>query len=79
MSTRPEAPQDVEARILRIALVGSIAAGILAYMLLIAAKLMWEMPEFTWWHIALAPPLAIGAFNASFRMDQWFRIIVERL
>ena len=54
--------QERQRHILRFALRGSVAAGLLAYPLLIAAKWLWG--EIAWMQIGLAPPIVVGGFNA---------------
>lgn len=71
MGTRLEKLQREHQRHLRFWLIGSVAGCAVAYPILIAAKLMWGLPDhLTWWWIAWTPLLAYGAFVTAI----WFTL-----
>lgn len=71
MGTRLEKLRWEHKRLFRFVLIGSAAGGLIAYPLLIAAKLVWGLSEHNWWRIALAPLFSFGFFIAVLRFASW--------
>ena len=60
-------------RLLRVWLIGSSAGGVVAYSLLITARMAWGPTDHDWWRIALGPVIGfgfpLGAFWFASRLD----------
>jgi hypothetical protein len=73
MGTKWQKLKALHDRLLHFWIAGSLAGGIVAYTVMITAKLVWGLPDYDWWRIALGPVVGLGfpmcAFWFAARLD----------
>lgn len=70
MGSQLDGLQRKQGRDFHFAATCSAIGAVVAYPLLIAAKLMGYMPDQKWWQIALAPAIGFSLFLGSMRFAQ---------